>query len=85
VNITSNPDLCDSCWIDNPEVPPIARCSSDRSPEASDGASQQEREERASGDNGAAGTCGSYNPRPTLVLARSPSESMGPRSRTGQW
>jgi hypothetical protein len=35
VNITSNPDLRDSCWIvDNPEVPPIPRCSSDRSPEA---------------------------------------------------
>ena len=31
VNITSSPDLQDSCWIDNPEVPPIARCSPDRS------------------------------------------------------
>ncbi len=31
VNITSNLNLLDSCWIDNPQVPPIARCSSDRS------------------------------------------------------
>jgi len=28
----SNPDLRDSCRIDNPEVSPIARCSPDRSP-----------------------------------------------------
>ena len=33
VNVTSNPDLRDSCWIDNTEVPPNPRCSPDRSPE----------------------------------------------------
>ncbi len=33
VNITSNPDLRDSCWIDNPDVIPIPRRTG-RSPKA---------------------------------------------------
>ena len=45
---------------------------------------RRSQQERASRENIPAGTCGSYSPPPTLVLVRSPSKSVGPRSRTGQ-
>jgi hypothetical protein len=44
---------------------------------ALDEASQQGREEHASVDNSGAGACGSYSPRPTLVLDSKPVEKHG--------
>ena len=49
------------------------------------GRSQQGRKERASIDNGQAGICGSYSPHRLWCSMRSPSISMGLRSRTDQW
>jgi hypothetical protein len=49
----------------------------DRNEEHWMGLPQQEPEERVSVDNGAAGACGSYSPRPTLVLDEKPVEKHG--------
>ena len=54
--------------------PPACRISTDKHWM---GLPQQEPEERVLVDNGAAGACGSYSPRPTLVLDSKPVEKHG--------